>query len=56
MVFYGERVIRGLRFAGVLIAGVWLGALVFHTFVVGPALNSAAAARYVFGANLAYGT
>ena len=42
--------IRFLRFAGVLIAGVWLGALVFHTFVAGPALNSAAA-QQVFGPN-----
>ena len=42
-VFYGECVIRGLRFAGVLIASVWLGALAFHTFVVGPALNSGVA-------------
>lgn len=34
--------IRSLRFAGVLIASLWLGALAFQTFVVGPALNSAA--------------
>ena len=50
-VFYGERVIRALRFAGVLIAGVWLGALAFHTFVVGPALNSATT-QSLFGAKL----
>jgi hypothetical protein len=53
--FYGEPVIRALRFAGVLIAGLWLGALAFHTFVVGPALNSPTAAQRVFGANAAYG-
>ena len=35
--------IRSLRFAGVLVAGVWLGVLAFHTCVVGPALNSGAA-------------
>lgn len=52
--FYGEHVIRALRFAGVLIASIWLGALAFHTFVVGPALHSETAAKNVFGANLAY--
>lgn len=54
LVFYGERVIRSLRFAGVLVSGLWLGALAFHTFVVGPALNSLEAGKYVFGANQAY--
>ena len=41
--------IRALRFAGVLVAGLWLGALAFHTFVVGPALNSSAA-QSLYGA------
>jgi len=53
--FYGGQVIRALRFAGVLVAGLWLGALAFHTFVMGPALNSAVAAQRVFGANAGYG-
>jgi hypothetical protein len=48
-------VIRFLRFAGVMIAAVWLGALVFHTCVTGPALSSAVATERVFGPNAAYG-
>jgi len=34
---------------GVLVAGLWLGALAFHTFVVGPALNSGVA-QSLYGA------
>jgi hypothetical protein len=47
-------VIRALRFAGVLIASVWLGALAFHTFVVGPALNSSAAQSLIGAKFFAY--
>jgi len=42
-------VIQFLRFVGVLTAAVWLGAVAFHTFVVGPALDSAAT-QSLFGA------
>jgi len=39
---------------GVLIAGVWLGALAFHTFVVGPALNSVAVQSLIGAKFFAY--
>ena len=43
--------IQFLRFTGILTAAVWLGAVAFHTFVTGPALNSAAA-QSLFGSKL----